>query len=92
MNEVITSVNVFAFSMKHIMFGQLYCKLLSQKIKVGSFSMCTISFKSILIQTTWQADVVAATYFASAEDMLIMGSLEIPKRSDLYPNGKHNQM
>ena len=42
------------------MFGQL-------------FSVCPISFKGILSQNRWQVAVVAATYSASAEDMLTMG-------------------
>ena len=57
---MIGSVNVFVFSMKYVMFGQL-------------FSVCPISFKSILSQTRWQVDVVAATYSTSVEDLLIMG-------------------
>ena len=50
-------------------------ELLSQKIEVGSFSVCPISFKIILIQIACQVVVVVATYFAFAEDMLTMGYL-----------------
>ena len=89
---MIVSVNVFAFSMK-LCLDNCIAELLSQKIEVGSFAVCPISFNSLLSQTAWQAAVVAAaTYSASAEDMLTMVVSEMPKRSNLYPNGKHNQM
>ena len=57
---MIASVNVFVFSMKYVMFGQL-------------FLVCPIYFKSILSQTRWQVAVVVTTYSASVEDMLTMG-------------------
>ena len=69
MNEVIASVNVFAFSMKYICLANCIAELLSQKIEVGSFGVCPISFNSLLSQVA----VVAATYSASAEYMLTMG-------------------
>lgn len=48
-------------------------ELLSQKIIVGSFSICAKSFKSLLSQTAWQDVEVATTYSASIEDIATMG-------------------
>ena len=70
---MIESVNVFTFSMKYIMFGQMYSIAIIIEIEVGSFSMCPISFKSLFSHTAWQVDVVAATYSAFAGDMLTLG-------------------
>ena len=70
---MIASVNVFAFSMNTLCFKQLYCRAIITENISGIFWVCPISFKSHLSQTAWQVAVVAATYYASAEDMLTMG-------------------
>jgi hypothetical protein len=44
-------------------------EVLSQKIGVGSFSVCDISFNILLNHTTWKEADVAATYSSSAEDI-----------------------
>ena len=44
--------------------------ILSQKIEIGAFPVCPISFKILLSQAAWKAAMVAATYYSSAEDML----------------------
>jgi hypothetical protein len=48
-------------------------ELLSQKIGVGSFSICAKSFKSLLIHTIWHDVEVAATYSTFVEDIATMG-------------------
>ena len=47
--------------------------VLSQKIGVGSFSVCDMSFNNLLSHTAWQEAEVAATYSASAEDIDTIG-------------------
>ena len=47
-------------------------ELLSQKIEVDSFFSCCNLERVLLIHTVWHAAVVAATYYASAEDSVTM--------------------
>jgi hypothetical protein len=46
-------------------------ELLSQKIGVESFSICAISFKSLLSHISRKDAKVAATYSAFAEDIVV---------------------
>jgi len=48
-------------------------EVLSQKIGVGSFSVCDISFNILLSHTAWQEAEVATTYSASAKDIETIG-------------------
>jgi hypothetical protein len=48
-------------------------EVLSQKIGVGSFYVCDISFNILLNHTARQEVEVAATYSASAEDIETIG-------------------
>ena len=57
-----------------LFFDNDMAELLSQKIVVGSWWFCDKSFKILLIQTAWHVALVAATYSASAEDRVTMGS------------------
>ena len=63
----------FLFLWNTLCLDNCIAKLLSQKIEVGSFSVCLISSKIILSQTAWKTAVVVATYYASADGMRTMG-------------------
>jgi hypothetical protein len=63
-------------------------ELLSQKIEIGSFVVYPKSIKSILSQTAWHVVVVAATYYASAEEIETMGCFLDAHEIKFFPKRK----